>query len=116
MADYQLQVREAVEGSAQDEAQNMNRRLDVPAPGSPRQLGRHFRRKARVVGLHYRPRRQCRMEVERDLERLGTLQDRPEELVIQVAAPRVAIDHCPLEAMFTDRALQFIGGDLRSRG
>jgi hypothetical protein len=45
------------------------------------------------------------MEVERDLERFGTLQDRPEELIVQVAAPGVAIDQRSLEAVFTDRAL-----------
>src|SRR5215207_1475327 len=56
------------------------------------------------------------MEVDRDPERFGTLQDRPEEGVVQIAAPGVAVDQCSLEAVFTDHALELVGGGVRSHG
>ena len=56
------------------------------------------------------------MEVNRYLECFGAFQNRPEELVVEVAALGMAADHCPLEAVFTDHALQLVGGSVRSRG
>jgi hypothetical protein len=50
------------------------------------------------------------VEVERDLERLGPRQDRPEELVVQVAAAAVAVDQGAFEAVLGDRALELVGG------
>ena len=47
------------------------------------------------------------MEGERDLEGFRALKDRPEEPVVEVAAPDVAVDTCSFEAVFTDRAFQF---------
>ena len=54
--------------------------------------------------------------VDRHLERFGPLEDGPEELVVEVAAPGVAIDHGALEAVFADRTLQLIGRRFRRRG
>jgi len=56
------------------------------------------------------------MEVERNLECFGTFQDRPEELVVKVAAPDVAVDHCSLEAVFADHAVQLVGSSFRGHG
>ena len=55
------------------------------------------------------------MEIDRDIERFGALQDRPEELVVQIAAARVAIDERALEALLPDPAIQFIGRLLGGR-
>jgi hypothetical protein len=55
------------------------------------------------------------MEIDRDIERFGTLQDRPEELIVQIAGPRVAIDERALEALLPDPAIQFIGRLLGGR-
>ena len=46
------------------------------------------------------------MEIDRDFERFGALQDRPKELVVQIAAACVAIDECALEALLADPAIQ----------
>jgi hypothetical protein len=48
------------------------------------------------------------MEVERDLEFFGTLQNRPKQLIVQVAALDVAVNQSSLETVFTDRALQLV--------
>ena len=49
------------------------------------------------------------MEIDRDIERFGALQDRPEELVVQIAAARVPIDERAFEALLPNPALQFFG-------
>ena len=51
------------------------------------------------------------MDAEGNFQRFGTLQDRPEGSVIQVAAPGVAVDPSSLEAMFMNHAFQLIGSD-----
>ena len=50
------------------------------------------------------------MEVERNLQRLGTLEDRPEEVVVEVAAANVTADLPALEPVVPDGALQLVGG------
>jgi hypothetical protein len=50
------------------------------------------------------------VEVERDLQRLGPRQDRPEEPVVQVATAGVAVDQGSLEAVHADRTLQLVVG------
>jgi hypothetical protein len=45
------------------------------------------------------------MYVEWNLERFGTLQDRPKEFIIQIAASCVAVDISSFEAMFINHAL-----------
>ena len=56
------------------------------------------------------------MQIDRDVERFGTLQDRPEELVVQIAAARVAVDQRALEALLPDPAIQLFGRLVRRRG
>jgi len=56
------------------------------------------------------------VQIQRHLQLLGTGQDRPEELVVQVAAAAVAVDQGALEAVGADRALQLVGGGLGIRG
>src|SRR5829696_4336267 len=95
----------------------MDRGIDVPTPGCGRQPCRHLRCVVpHVVCFYHRLWRRCRMEVEWDPELFRTLQDRPEEHVVQVAAPRVAFDHRALEAVLAHRALQLVCGGLRGRG
>src|SRR5829696_5583901 len=95
----------------------MDRGIDVPTPGRGRQPCRHrWCVVPHVRCLYYRLRRRCRVKVEWNPELLRTLQDRPEEHVVQVAAPRVAVDHRTLEAVLAHRALQLVCGGLRGRG
>src|SRR6266480_884925 len=95
----------------------MDRGFDVPAPGRGGKRDRHLRREvSHVGGRDHRLRRRGWMQIERDLECFGTLQDRPEDLVVQVATPDMAVDQCTLEAVFTDHVLQFVGGGIWSHG
>jgi hypothetical protein len=89
----------------------MRRGLHVPAPGRGRQPFGHSRRKvSRVGGLHHRPRRRSRVEVDRDPQSLRALQDRPEKTVVQVAAPGMPVDQRTHETVFPYRTLQLIRG------
>ena len=56
------------------------------------------------------------MEINRGIECLGTLEDRPEKFVIEIAAPNVTIDERPLETVITDRSLHFGGSGIGVRG
>src|SRR6516225_851862 len=47
------------------------------------------------------------MEIDRHVKFLGTLVDRPEFLEVEELPVRHAVQHCPLEAEFGDRALEF---------
>src|SRR5262249_36113893 len=49
------------------------------------------------------------MQIDRDAERFGALQNRREELVIQIAAARVAIDQSAFEALLPDSAVGLLG-------
>ena len=88
----------------------MDRRFDVPTPGRGREGNSHlWREVSRVGGCDHWLRRRCRMEVERHLECFGTLQDRPEEWVVKVAAPDMAIYQCSF-GVGTDGTFQLVGG------
>lgn len=52
------------------------------------------------------------MEVERHSELLGTFEDRPKELVVEMTAANVSIDRRPIE-LSTDAALKLLGGSAR---
>src|SRR5215471_20927214 len=48
------------------------------------------------------------MEIDRHVKFLGTLVDRPEFLEVEELPVRHAVQHCPLEAKFGDRALELV--------
>ena len=50
------------------------------------------------------------MQIDRHVERLRALEDRPVFLVVEETAPRVAVDHRALEAEFLHAALELVGG------
>ncbi len=75
----------------------------------PANMRAHGWRKPAERRLGDRLRRHGRVEIDRDIERVGALQDRPEEFVVQVAAAGVAVDERALEALLPDPALQFFG-------
>lgn len=56
------------------------------------------------------------MQIERDPERFGALQDRPEEFVIQVTAAAVTVDQGSCETRHGDRTPQLVGSRVRFRG
>ena len=55
------------------------------------------------------------MQVDRDAESLGALEDRPEEGVVEVAAPGVPVDQRADEAVPANHSVQLFGGGLRRR-
>src|SRR5215472_4608578 len=115
MPDHDQQLRVPVEHSAEDHANEMNRGFDVPAPTGCREDPTHRRGKAAIQRVNDRLRRYRRMQIDRDIQRFGALQDRPEELIVQIAATRVPIDERAFEALLPDPAIQFIGRLLVSR-
>jgi len=116
MADHDLQFRIAVEHAAQDQAKNVNGGLDVPAPARGREHPAHFRREAGILRLDHRLRRPRRVHVDRHVERLGALEDRPEEFVVHVAAADVAVDQRAAKAELAHAALQLGCGLVRHHG
>ena len=69
-----------------------------------------------VVGLDDRGMGQSRVDVDRHIERLRPLIDRPEALVVVKDAGGQAVDHRPLEAELGDRAFEFLGRSARIGG
>src|SRR5882757_10087712 len=107
MAKNQLELWKAVESAAQDHPQRMRTGLEVPAPGRGGQPEGDLRGEvAGVGGGHHRVRRKGRVQIERNRELFGALEQRPGRLVVQVSAPRVAVDHRPFEIECADRSLQ----------
>src|SRR5271170_5703991 len=80
----------------------------MPAPPSK---GKHVADHAREPGVIRLPDRWGRgrgMEIDRDVEFFGLLEDGPNRLVIQEATPRMAIDQGTLETQLLDRALELL--------
>src|SRR6476646_7134612 len=96
--DHDLQLGMSVEHPAEDHAYQMDSGLDVPAPTGGREHAAHGRRKAAVKRVDDRLRWNRRMQIDRDIECLGALEDRREKLVVQIAAEGVAIDERAFEA------------------
>ncbi len=57
-----------------------------------------------IRGLDHRLRRPRRMEIDRGIELLGALQDRPEELVVEIAAAVVAVNDGADEFLLANHA------------
>ena len=115
MPDDDLQAWIAIECPAEDEAQDVQGGVDVPAKAAAGEEGGDLRRKAGVDRLDDRGGWRRRVELERNLECLGTLEDRPEDVVVEVTAPNVAADLPALEPVVADGALQFVCGGFRRR-
>src|SRR5262249_19252816 len=75
----------------------MNSCLDVPSPAGCRENATHSRGKADVQCINDRLWWHCRMEIDWDIERFSALHNWPEELVIQIAAVRMAVDERTLK-------------------
>ena len=86
MTNDDLQLGKAVEHPAEHHADDMKSGVDVPAPAGRRKNPVHCRRKAAVQRIDDRLRWNRRMQIDRDVERFSALDDRPEELVIQIPA------------------------------
>ena len=69
-----------------------------PQPG-PENIQLDVRRKAPVGRFDHRLRRPRRVQIDRHVERFGTLQDRPVEFVVEIAAAIVAVDDRAFEAL-----------------
>ncbi len=110
----ELQFRKPVERAAQDNAQHVDRGFDVPAPSSVGEHEAHARRKSLVRRFHHGRRRLGRMNVKGNTQRDGAFQNRPEKLVVQIAAPMVTVDERSFEAVLADHPFQFVGRFLGS--
>ena len=49
------------------------------------------------------------MDINRDIQVLGGLENGPEFRIIQIFAARVAVDNCALQTKLAHAALQFLG-------
>src|SRR5436190_6342817 len=99
----------AIEHATKDHANEMDRGFDVPAPACARKRRSYGRRKPTERSLDDCLRRHGWVQIDWDAERFGTLQNRREELVIQIAAARVAIDQRALEPLLPDPAVELFG-------
>ena len=115
VADDDLQLGIAIERAAENHANEMHRGFNVPAPAGAREHGVHGRREPAVQRFHDRLRRHRRVQIDRDIERLGPFQHRPEELVVEIASASMAVDDRAFEAL-PDPLLQFVGGFFGRRG
>src|SRR6202034_582563 len=109
VADHELQSRIPVERSAENNTNHVDRGFDVPTPARPGEHIRHYRRKPTVRCLDHWLGRWGWMEINRYVEGLGTLENRPEKFVIEITAADMTIDDRPLETIIMDGSLQFGG-------
>ena len=116
MADDELQLRKLIEHAAEHQAHDVNRGLDVPAPARRGEHVGHRRREAAIGNVDDALRRRRRMQIDRRIELFGAFQDRPEELVVEIAAAVVAVDHGADEFLLAHPQLQFGRGLVRRRG
>src|SRR5580700_7989674 len=116
MPNYKLQLRISIEHSAQNEANNMHRSFDVPAPAWTGQHLVHYWRKPAVRCFDHRLWRLGWMKIDRNVQRFSTLEQRVEKLIIQIAAPMVTVDNGAFEAVPIDHALQFVSRFVRTGG
>lgn len=87
--------------------------VHMPTPGTAGEQSSDLRREAGIGRFDHRTRWGRRVEVEWNLERLGTLKDWPEEVIVEVATANVATDLRAPEPVHLDGALQLVGGGFR---
>src|SRR5208337_4401179 len=111
MADDDLQFGVCVKHAAEDHPEDMQRRLDVPAPAAVRHHFGHRGFEAAVPGVDDRLRRLRGVEIDRQLQRLCAREHGPERPIVQITPAAMAVDHDALAAVLRDRPLEF--GDRR---
>src|SRR5271166_4253239 len=83
--------------------------LVMPPPSKSREPEADLRRKPLVVGFTHRRGRHSGMDVERNIQLLGTTQERGKPRVVEEGAPDGSTDQRALVAQLFDCTLQFIG-------
>jgi hypothetical protein len=115
MAEHDLEPRIGVEHAAEHHADRQGRGFHRVAPG-----GAHHHREVLgvvvVIGVHHRRQRQRGMQIDRHVERLRALVDRPEPLVVEKHVIGEPVQHGALEAELAHGALELVGGGLRIAG
>ena len=111
MAHDDLEARIGVEHPAQYEADTLRRGFHREAPAGA-QYPRMLLDVILVVGLDNVGVGNCRMQVDRHVERLRALKDRPEPLIVEEEPVGQPVDHGTLEAELGDRALELVGRGL----
>ncbi len=114
MAEHDLQARIGFEQAAEHETDGERRGLDRVAPGRAHHH-REFFDVVVVIGIHHRRHRHRRMQVDRHVERLRALEDRPEALVVKKDAVGEPVDHRAFETELGG-ALELVGRRLRVAG
>src|SRR5580658_976613 len=109
MARDDLKRRKPIEHSAQDQADAVYPKVDVPTESTKRQKRRYFGSEAAVVSVDHCLGRPLGMQVDGHAERFGAFKYGPEELVVKVTSVDVAIDQCAHEAQVADGALELAG-------
>src|SRR5262249_35788290 len=113
VANNDLQFRIAIEHASEHHANEVDAGFDVPAPACARKHRGYGWRKPTERSLDDCLRRHGWMQIDRDAERFGALQNRREELVIQIATARVAVDQSTFEALLPDSAVELLGRFVR---
>ncbi len=102
--------------AAENDAHDVDRGLDVPAPARGGEHIGHRRREAAITGLDHRPRRHRRVQIDRRVELFRAFEDRPEEFIVEAAAAIVAVDDGADEFVPLHHGLELGGRLVRRRG
>src|ERR1700728_2683143 len=116
VADHDLKFWVLIKNPTENQADNMNRGLDVPTPSGTREHVRDNPREPGVRRLDHRLGRLSGVEVNRHLEPFRALENRPEESVVEIASPVMAVDHSPFETVLTNHPFQLFSGLVRISG
>src|SRR5215469_5611026 len=116
MADHNLEFRISIEYSSEDEADDVDRGLDVPSPTGTREHVSYDWRETTIRCLNHRLRGFCGVEIDRDSQRCSALEDWPEKFVIEIASTVMTVDDRSFEAMVADHPFQFFGSPVWRRG
>ena len=104
VADDELKFWQAIEEAGDDESEQMQGSLGVPAPAGDRQQVAEVAGQAAEVGLPHSLGRWRGMEIDRHIQRNGRLEDGGEAWIIEEEAVGGAVEHGALEAMLRDTA------------
>jgi len=118
MADDELQRRQAIEETRNDEAQGMKPGLSVPAPARDGEKEAEFTGKAGIISLADRLGRRRGVEVDGNTKMSRNIKDREETRIVKKQTTGRAIEESTVEAEAGDAALQFRrcrGGSLQSK-
>src|SRR3954467_9127266 len=107
MAEDDLQPGILLEHAREHQANALRCRFHREPPGSGEQAGKVLQ-VITVVRLHHRRMRHGRVDIDRHIERLRALEDRPELAAVDEFAVGEAMDHGALEAELGHRALELV--------